>query len=186
MSRLLARIMLAVFMLPVATLVYIIVCAVLYEQVFRRREELSFLVSGLVTYAFVAGYWLLLWRRSVRWTRLRVLGSLGLALGALGAGAGVLWAVGLLDEEFGTFLLGPTVIFTWLLGTVFLWRETARERAGRLEGRAGTAVVCPACGYNLTGLGRTTCPECGASYTIDELLASQPGREDTELDRAAA
>lgn len=186
MSRLLARIMLAVFMLPVATLVYIIVCAVLYEQVFRRREELSFLVSGLVTYAFVAGYWLLLWRRSVRWTRLRVLGSLGLSLGALGAGAGVMWAVGLLDQEFGTFLLGPTVIFTWLLGTVFLWRETARERAGRLEGRAGTAVVCPACGYNLTGLGRTICPECGASYTIDELLASQPGREDTEFDRAAA
>ncbi len=51
MSRLPARIMLAVFMLPVAALVWIVVFMVLYEDLLRRREEQCLLVSGLVTAA---------------------------------------------------------------------------------------------------------------------------------------
>ncbi|MDB5303490.1 MAG: hypothetical protein JWM97_1039, partial [Phycisphaerales bacterium] len=42
-------------------------------------------------------------------------------------------------------------------------------------------VVCPTCGYNLTGLTATRCPECGSQFTLDELMAAQPGREGEEL-----
>lgn len=34
-------------------------------------------------------------------------------------------------------------------------------------------VFCPACGYSLVGLRDLRCPECGASFTIDELIRSQ-------------
>ncbi len=186
MSRLLARIMLAVFMLPVAALVWVVVFAVLYEDLLRSREEQCFLVSGLVTAAFVGGYWVLLWRRSIRWNAPRVFGSVGLALGAVVLGGLVGWLMDRLENGLGSLLFGPATIFAWLVGTVFLWRETQGERASRLDARSGTSLVCPACGYNLTGLGQATCPECGISYTIDELLASQPGRENSEIERAAA
>ncbi len=186
MSRLLARIMLAIFMLPVAALVWVVVFVILYEDLLRRREEQCFLVSGLVTAAFVGGYWVLLWRRSVRWNAPRLFGSVGLALGAVAVGGLVGWPMDRLEHGLGSFLFGPVTTFAWLVGTVFLWRETRGERASRLDARSGTSLVCPACGYNLTGLNQATCPECGVSYSIDELLASQPGRENSEIERAAA
>ena len=186
MSRLLARIMLAIFMLPVAALVWVVVFAVLYEGLFRSREEQCLLVSGLVSAAFVGGYWVLLWRRSVRWNAPRVYGSIGLALGAVAVGGLVGWSMDHLEHGLGSFLFGPAATFAWLVGTVFMWRETQGERASRLDACSGTSLVCPACGYNLTGLSQATCPECGVRYSIDELLASQPGREDSEIERAAA
>ena len=186
MSRLLARIMLAIFMLPVAALIWVVVFAVLYEDLLRSREEQCLLVSGLVTASFVGGYWILLWRRSVRWNPPRVFASIGLALGAVVLGGLVAWPMDRLEHGMGSFLFGPAATFAWLVGTVFVWRETPRERASRLDARSGTSLVCPACGYNLTGLSQATCPECGVRYSIDELLAAQPGREDSEIERAAA
>ena len=186
MSRLMARIMLAVFMLPVSMLFYIFAFAVLYNSVMNRRETPCLLVTGLATAAFVGVYWVLLWRRSVRWTRPRVLGSIGIALGAVAVGAAAGWGMNIVEDDLVEFIFGPVITFAWLLGTVFVWRETKHERASRLESSSGTSVVCPACGYNLTGLRGTTCPECGASYTVDELFASQGGREDVEIDAAIA
>ena len=186
MSRLLARIMLAVLMLPVAALVYIVVFGVLYESLMRRRGEECFVVTGLITGAFVAAWWFLLWFRSVRWTAERVWLSLGSVPAALGVGACVGLGMAELERGLGAFLFGPGAVFSWLVLTVFVWRETARERARRIDVRGARALVCPACGYNLTGLTASTCPECGAAYTIDELLASQPGREDVELERPSA
>ena len=60
-------------------------------------------------------------------------------------------------------------------------RETATERSERLRSLNKTAVACPKCGYNLTGLQGTRCPECGTLYTIDELLAEQPSRADRDM-----
>ncbi len=185
MSQLMARIMLAVFMLPVSMLFYVISFAVLYRTMMNRREETALFLAGLVTAAFVGAYWLLLWRRSVRWTRPRMLGSVGVAFGAVAIGVLASWGINLVENDLVEFIFGPVITFAWLLGTVFVWRETKHERASRLEASSGTSVVCPACGYNLTGLRRTTCPECGASYTVDELFASQPGREDVEIETAA-
>jgi hypothetical protein len=35
----------------------------------------------------------------------------------------------------------------------------------------------------MTGLKSTRCPECGSEFTLDELLAAQPGRAAVELER---
>jgi hypothetical protein len=34
-------------------------------------------------------------------------------------------------------------------------------------------VNCPQCGYSLVGLVEARCPECGAGFTLDQLLAAQ-------------
>ncbi len=78
------------------------------------------------------------------------------------------------DARFAALVVGILVIAGWLLATVFLWRETPAERAARLGRTGGSAVTCPSCGYNLTGLAEARCPECGTRFTLDELLAGQP------------
>ncbi|MHC4126605.1 MAG: hypothetical protein ACYSWT_01045 [Planctomycetota bacterium] len=182
MSRLLAKIMLAMLMLPLATAVYVVVIVSVMELVYNYGGEIApFVVTTIVVWAFIACYWTLLWRRTVRWTPRRI----GLTLTAAVAGAGVGAVsgalVGLVEDSLGAFIGGVTTILFWLLGTVLIWRETTAERIERLRARSPDAMVCPACGYNLTGLRQTTCPECGASYTLDELAALQPGREAAEL-----
>ena len=183
MSRLLARIMLAIFMLPVAAIVYLMVFAILEDTSRGWRDEVCLVASGLATAAFVAAYWILLWFRSVRWTTDRLFmtmaaGAVALIIG--GVTGGMMTWVG---DDLGAFLFGPVSIFSWLLLSVFIWRETKKERAWRVDVGGIPPMVCPACGYNMTGLQQTLCPECGARYTIDELVASQPGREHTEIER---
>jgi len=65
----------------------------------------------------------------------------------------------------------------WLAATIFLWRETPLERVERIKGSSKSAVTCPTCGYNLTGLSEARCPECGTRFTLDELLALQGGAD---------
>jgi hypothetical protein len=184
MSRLVARILLALLMLPLAALVYAIVAIMAEFQMRPRGDVLVFLVADVVTAAFVACYWILLWRSSVVWTSYRKIATTLSSFAAVAAGVLVGISMKFVDESFGVFIGGVTAILIWPTLTVFIWRESADERSARLRVADATAVVCPACGYNLTGLKQTTCPECGASYTINELLASQPVREQEQLDRA--
>jgi hypothetical protein len=79
------------------------------------------------------------------------------------------------EDWFKAFVGSATAILGWLIATVFLWRETPVERAQRLAKLGAGNVACPACGYNLTGLKTTTCPECGASFSIQELVAAARG-----------
>ena len=182
MTQLLARIMLALLMLPLASLVYLLAFAFIESELLHRDEQ-ALLVAGVVSAVFVAVYWVLLWHRTVRWTEARVWATIGapvlavaisLALGA--------WMGMMVEEELGIFVGTATAILLWLVGTVFAWRETAAERAARFgSGQDGSsAIACPHCGYNLTGLASTQCPECGARFTLDELIAAR--RADAEID----
>ena len=186
MSRLVARILLSMFMFPPGVMLYAMMVAVgetafRGSRGYRQQEEFMFLLADAVTWAGVAAYWCLLWRSSIRWTGARVGGTVGAAAGAAVVGGGV---GALIGEAFGGgdalafvfFLGGVLSILLWLFATVFLWRETAAEPAARVGGAGSSAVTCPTCGYNLTGLAEARCPECGARFTLDELLAHQPAR----------
>jgi hypothetical protein len=76
------------------------------------------------------------------------------------------------DVEYivtGACLLGSgLVVAVWLpvIALVTQGPDVADAR-GRIN------VRCPACGYSMIGLRSTTCPECGASPTIDELIRAQ-------------
>lgn len=77
---------------------------------------------------------------------------------------------------------GISAILLWLVSTCLIWRETKEERSSRLKGASSQTIACPNCGYNLTGLRATMCPECGTTYTIDELLSAQPAMEASEIE----
>jgi hypothetical protein len=182
MSRLVSRILLSIFMFPLASIFYIFVI-VGGEQTMRMtniraREEVTFLVSGILSWMVVAVYWCLLWRSGVNWNSSRVLRTILAALGAatvgcLAGAATELLANNNMDASFAIFIGGILTIILWLVATVFIWRETTAERADRVKGASKSAITCPTCGYNLTGLSESRCPECGSKFTLNELMALQ-------------
>ena len=198
MSQLIARILLAIFVLPLASLLYLVTEVQSqrwldrwissrnnfpkYYDYYQTFHRLRYTLSGLIAWAFLATWWFLLWRKSVQWNGRRI----GLtALSALLAAAiGFLIATLLNNQsshEFGDFIGSASTPLLWIVATIFVWRETAAERAARIDNTGRDAVICPTCGYNLTGLKEPRCPECGTQFTLDQLLASQPSRAQAEL-----
>ncbi|HSV14334.1 MAG TPA: hypothetical protein VLI90_08745 [Tepidisphaeraceae bacterium] len=185
MSKLVSRILLAIFMLPLATVVYMLAAIAIEESMGYPHENGMFIGAGIVTWGFVAGYWLLLWGKSIAWTPRRIW------LTVAAAGALLLLALGATTLAYGTSRTEGeiTVCFSsilaplwWLIFTVFIWRESAAERTMRIKRAGGSAIACPNCGYNLTGLAESRCPECGSRFTLDELLAAQPAAMTAEID----
>jgi DNA-directed RNA polymerase subunit RPC12/RpoP len=185
MSRLVARILLSIFMFPLAGIFYILIIVVGID-VFRRQmssritETAMFTTAGLLTWIVVAAYWCLLWHASIEWNSRRITWTLMSAVGAMiaaGAVGGVIAAsMSSSDASFGAFIGGVLAIVLWLIATVFIWRETAAERIKRVSASSANAIACPNCGYNMTGLGEARCPECGSKFTLDELVGSLPNR----------
>ena len=192
MSRLVSRILLSLLMFPLATVFYIFVFV--YCQDLIRRNGLYYLstdiyvftVSTLLTWILVAVYWCLLWKSSVKWNSDRVAFTvLAAVVAVIIAGLASIAAGSVLSMSvrngFTTFLGGLLAIVLWLIATVLIWRETPAERALRLAASPASTVCCPNCGYNLTGLTESRCPECGSKFTLNELLASQPNAK-AEID----
>jgi hypothetical protein len=183
MSQLISRILLTTALFPSAVLVLAVLFVLMEPQM---RDQQAIVLATLIACAYMIGYWLILWRRSVVWTAergMRTFFAGGIAVGvALGVGLAINAVVRYADGL-------PTVLGSlcgtvfWIIATIVVWRETAAERADRLSRASADALVCPSCGYNLTGLREARCPECGASFTISELLAAQPSRAVGEVEQ---
>jgi hypothetical protein len=185
MTATIARLILAMLILPVTGAVFLLLFVAILARSSGRGPPPLWHVAMLwmIVYTFVATYWILLWRSTVRWTRWRVRNT-ALA-GLLAVAGGIAFAVTLVslsrDIPHGIALLlgGGGVPIVWVLATVLLWRETAAERLARMSRLVtNPTVLCPFCGYNLSGLREARCPECGAGFTLDELAASQPHRDE--------
>jgi uncharacterized paraquat-inducible protein A len=178
MSQLVSRILLAIFLFPLAAIFYLLIVVFMGQALGYRAEEEPFVVAGVGTWLAVAVYWSLLWRSSVRWNERRISRTIVGAFVAAGVSAIVWWIImntlRMGDDTLGLFVAGVIAILLWLVATVFIWRETRVERAGRVSATV-KAITCPTCGYNLTGLSESRCPECGTKYTLDELFAGQAG-----------
>jgi uncharacterized paraquat-inducible protein A len=180
MSQLVARILLTIFLFPLAALIYIATFAFTQQSDYRSRT-FPWILAGAIAWAFIVTYWWLLWRRFVKQTAERRICTMGVGVGACIIGV-VIGALGSnIDSEFGAFLGSVSAPILWLVGTVFIWQETDAERKARLRNTNNDAIVCPTCGYNLTGLKEPRCPECGTQFTLDQLLTSQPSRIQAEL-----
>jgi hypothetical protein len=186
MSHLVARLLLSMLVFPLGALVYL-VTLIVYDRMFGTRATFGardeWIAAGVVCWAFIGVYWWLLWRRSVRWTAERAWLTIAAMFGAVLAGTVFGWLVWIAvhQRDFTAFVGTTSPILLWLVATCILWRESPTERADRLSASGRNAVVCPTCGYNLTGLTEPRCPECGSRFTLDQLLASQPHRVAAEL-----
>jgi len=171
MNDLLRRILLSVIMLPLSTA---ILFTVLFMLIGQLKEEFAFIWAWIITFTFVVFYWLGVWRGAVKWTVRRKVRTLLAIPGSIVAGIAVSLVVfSLFMQEVVLLLAGCFAVSFWLLATILIWRETPAERTARLQATAGKAVFCPKCGYNMTGLHESCCPECGEQFTLDQLLAAQ-------------
>lgn len=185
MTATIARLILAMLVLPATGAVFILTFVAVVAGSGGQGPPSFGAVAMLwtIVYAFVATYWVLLWRSTVRWTRARVRNTALAGLLALAGGLAFALALIAISRQIphGIALLlgGGGVPIVWVLATVLLWRETPAERLARMSGLAGNpTVLCPVCGYNLSGLREARCPECGGTFTLDQLAAGQPQRDE--------
>jgi hypothetical protein len=130
-------------------------------------------------------YWMVLWYGAVNWTSQRVYRTLMMSLAAAAGGLAMGVAITKVlpyDKELGACGGLLTGAIVWIILTILAWRETPAERAARMSRANADALVCPTCGYNLTGLREPRCPECGTQFTLNELYAAQPARVAAEIE----
>lgn len=185
MTRLIARLVLAMLILPISVAIFVL----LFFGVIVGRggppSVTTVLIIWCVVYSFIAVYWTTLWKDVIVWTPTRKSRTTVAAFWALGAGAVIaliMWPHVRNEEAIAVLFGGGVPPIVWVLATVFIWRETAQERLERLKAAGTDTIVCSVCGYNMTGLKEARCPECGAQYTLDQLYAAQPARDKAALE----
>ena len=179
MTRTVARLILAMLLLPCTGAVFLLLFVVLIANSPAGPPSVGrLLLMWFILYAFVGAYWIILWHDMVPWNRRRVtLTALSTVLSLAGGCAVALVCMAVnrqMPDPIAVLIGGGTVPITWVLSTVLIWRETAAERVGRLTAHGMPAIACPLCGYNLAGLKEARCPECGASFTLEQLLLARP------------
>lgn len=189
MTRTVARLILAMLLLPCTGAVFLLLMFLTVVQGAGPGPPsvARLLLMWFLLYGFVGAYWVVLWRDMVPWNFRRVALTAVATVLSLAGGAAV--ALGLLalnrqvPPPIATLIGGGTVPITWVLSTVLLWRETAAERLTRLTAHGMPAIACPLCGYNLAGLTEARCPECGASFTLEQVVLARPrtGAQPAEL-----
>ena len=170
MTALLARILLAIIMFPLALCLYVL-ATILLDDWFGLRFVKACTYSNVLITLLVILYWIALWYRSIPWSNKRTFLTLLLSVACVVAG----FVPGQLTQakDVEVFVGGFVAILAWLAFSVLIWRETPAERAERIRRAAGDVLFCPKCSYNMTGLYESRCPECGSKYTLDQLFAAQ-------------
>lgn len=176
MTRLIARLILAMLTLPLAVTVFLLTILPFTSTTGPLKGWNACIIWG-VTCAFVFIYWTYIWRDAITWNRTRKFQTAFVMAGACGVGfCGYVFLMAVargIPPGPAAMISGGLVPTAFVLGTVLIWRETPVERHARLMARGVDVVTCVACGYNMTGLKTTRCPECGAEFTLDQLLAGQ-------------
>ena len=186
MTRTVARLILAMLLLPCTGVVFLLLMLALVVPRANGPPDVGrLMVVWSLLYVFVGAYWVVLWRDMVPWSRRRIgLTAVATLLSLMG---GCAVALGLnfngLPLPIAVLIGGGTVPITWVLATVLIWRESAAERLSRLTAHGMPVLACPMCGYNLAGLKEARCPECGSSFTLEQIVLARPrtGIQATEL-----
>ena len=140
----------------------------------RQRVRDEELIAGGFVGSFVwVALLVLIWRgTSIRVAHLArsLCASAAVCLACAAACVGIDFAIIGLDKELlmgGIVFLGASIL-------VLIWATPLLNALARRKNPQPLEVRCPHCSYLMTGLTTLRCPECGTSYTINQLLGSQP------------
>ena len=187
MTRTVARLILAMLLLPCTGAVFLLLFLGLVVRTSGAPEVSRLVLMWGLLYLFVGVYWVVLWHDMVPWNRRRMMltaFATGLALaGGVVVALGAMAINSQVPPPIAVRSGGGTVPITWVLSTVLVWRETAAERLARMTAHGMPVIACPLCGYNLTGLTEARCPECGGSFTLELIVLARPraGAQPAEL-----
>lgn len=161
------RILLSVGTIPVVVGVFAIASIVL-DRVFRPLNTIWF--SFAVTAAVQVPMWIAIWKWGIPWDRKTVRRTAILVFCCVVFPIGMKASFDLTKNNTSTSI-GEIVTCLvmigwglWMALSVWMWPGSAFE-----GGLAADALKCLKCGYLLTGLRATRCPECGNEPTLDEL-----------------
>jgi hypothetical protein len=141
--------------------------------IYPDDELVGFLAAMAGGGFLAAAAWL--WSRTGR--RRMMLAPVVLTLGTVAATI----ALGVLVDEnlpgasdmvvFGLVAFGAA-------GIIVIWTQALRRRGPQWRALNNPQdglpdVHCPTCSYRMVGLTESRCPECGTTYTLDELIAKQ-------------
>lgn len=142
------------------------------EYAILYNEDVQ-LLFGIAAFLWLIGL-IPIWRGSgLRGVPLRIL-SLTIAVLVLT----VLVCLGVVDH-LGMVESSPLVAAIALVGAAIalcVWLPLMVDsRLGRpvVDEHDNVRVFCPKCGYSLIGLRECRCPECGHSFTLDEIIRKQ-------------
>ncbi|UCG32391.1 MAG: hypothetical protein JSU68_12075 [Phycisphaerales bacterium] len=162
----------SVALVPLASGLFVIVYMVV-EDIMPGSwsDDVPWVTANALTAAVVSAGWVLTWRRGVEWNPLRrrhtVLLSLALVL-SCGACGLIDGSTDYIDTLCLTIPLALAGLF--MIATARLWQGPLAAVPVLVE--EFVQPHCPACGYNMTGLDRARCPECGEAYTLEVLFAA--------------
>ena len=141
-----------------------------YEAEKKDKRKVASIVSfqamGWLVGIVAAVIWLLIWRGAVCWSRSVWCRTLLFAGGLILLPTLLIFWSESIPSATESYLFGiPFLAWGfWMAATVRYWPMRY------LAGASGDfPPTCVACGYPLTGLCATRCPECGDERTIDEL-----------------
>jgi len=179
MTRTIARLILAMLLLPCTGAVFLILFLALIASAGGPPAVGRLVLMWGLLYVFVGAYWIILWHDMVPWNRRRVGRTALAAVLSVAGGVAVAYGCRVINRQvpppIAVLLGGGTVPITWVLATVLIWRETAAERLARLTAHGMPVIACPLCGYNLAGLTEARCPECGGRFTLEQVMLARPG-----------
>jgi hypothetical protein len=174
-----SRLLLSMILLTALVGAYLVLFNILYMAT-PWDEFQTHLFTGVVLHPAGLILWPLIWVRAVRWTPLRAWLTLAWAAASLliAGAVFVAWillaaATGWMDEDHASAVCVPLAMILWPLGTVFIWQDRLSDRAARSHAMQRESVRCPGCGYALSDIRSTTCPECGRTFTVRELVVGK-------------